>query len=218
MSYTETPTALGTYEYKIKVNGNPAAECSKTVKVVEKAPTITCPDNAAKKVGSNISVKPKSLSGCSNGCEYNLSDGFTTSMIGYSYKGDAISFTAPSYETSVTYQFEVKNDKGAANCNFTYDYKTSSGTVYPLDLPKDEAVVIKADSCYSITSSTASCTNIRFNCLWNNASEGCSIQVNSNSPTAGGHNSSNNILSPKPNEGDVICTSDHVDKITCAGW
>ncbi len=218
MSYTETPTALGTYEYKIKVNGNPAAECSKTVKVVEKAPTITCPDNAAKKVGSNISVKPKSLSGCSNGCEYNLSDGFTTSMSGYSYKGDAISFTAPSYETSVTYQFEVKNDKGAANCNFTYDYKTSSGTVYPLDLPKDEPVVIKADSCYSITSSTASCTNIRFNCLWNNASEGCSIQVNSNSPTAGGHISSNNILSPKPNEGDVICTSDHVDKITCAGW
>ena len=70
---------------------------------------------------------------------------------------------------------------------------------------------------YSITA-IGNCTNVRFNCNWNASSVGCSIQVNSNQASTGEHNSSNNILTPKPRVGDVLHVTGTVSNIWCAGW
>jgi len=62
------------------------------------------------------------------------------------------------------------------------------------------------------------CTNVRFNCNWNNQSVGCSIQVTGSTTVSGGHNSTNNIMSPKPVVGTTFKVVGTVDKIWCAGW
>ncbi len=74
-----------------------------------------------------------------------------------------------------------------------------------------------SDGAYSITA-IASCSNVRFNCAWNNTDTGCSIKVNSNGASSGGMNSSNNILSPKPVVGDVLYVTGTASNIWCAQW
>ena len=73
------------------------------------------------------------------------------------------------------------------------------------------------DGTYTI-SAIGSCTNIRFNCNWNAQNAGCSIQVNNGTTYSGGHNSSNNAITPVPATGATLKVVGTVSAIWCSGW
>lgn len=125
-SATVTPQSVGEFTYTFKItgsnDGNPS--CSKTVTVEEVPPTITCPDDMEKNVGSTVSVTPKALSGCTNGCAITIEGAGVSENSGYT--GSSVSFTGESVAGSKAYTFTVTNSVGTASCNFNVEYSASA--------------------------------------------------------------------------------------------
>lgn len=163
-SYTITPTSTGTHSYTYQVtNGSRgAASCSETVTVSEKAPTVTCPDASTQSVNSTVTLSPKALTGCSNGCSYEVttsSSGWwgtsTTTVTSGSglTSGGSFSFTGESSETSKSYTLKVSNSVGSATCDFTVKYSRSSTSVVTLDY--GQYVSFEAGKTYSVKSNSS---------------------------------------------------------------
>lgn len=122
-SVIRTPATLGVKELKLNCTcENVAASCSQTVAVSEIAPTVECPDNLTKSVGSTVYATPKSLTGCSNGCDWTLKDVNSQVKSGTIKNGESFSFTGESSEGTKTYTLEVFNSKGLAECRFDVEY------------------------------------------------------------------------------------------------
>ena len=123
-SYSIIPISLGEHQYIYKVtNGsNGEAACTTSVTVSEIAPTVECPDKLTKSVGSEISASPKSLTGCTNGCNWTLKDVNSQVKSGTIKNGEGFSFTGESSEGTKHYTFEVSNAKGSAECSFDVEY------------------------------------------------------------------------------------------------
>ena len=124
-SYSITPSAKGKYVYTYSVtNGslspNTTISCTQTVTVSEVPPDITCPDNKTAAVGSTVSVSPKSLVGCSEGCYYTIEGTSATEASGYT--GGAVSFTGSSSEGDVEYVFRVGKGDESDTCHFHVNY------------------------------------------------------------------------------------------------
>lgn len=186
-------------------------------------PAFSCPDNLSFEVNSSVTITPAGVTGCESGCSYEISG---TSVQGSSYTGGALpSFTAPSTAGTSNYTITLTNSTGSTshNCSVEFTESGSGGGTEPVTTPLS---ITNTDNNsggplamgYYKINEIGSCTNIRFNCNWNSLSEGCSISVNSNTASVGGHNSSNNILSPKPASGDILKVTGTVSAIWCAGW
>lgn len=123
-SYSIIPPSLGVHQYIYKVTGgsNGEAACMTSVTVSEIAPTVECPDNLTKSVGSEVSASPKSLTGCSNGCDWTLKDVNSQVKSGTIKNGEGFSFTGDSSEGTKHYTLEVSNSKGLAECRFDVEY------------------------------------------------------------------------------------------------
>ena len=339
-SYTITPSNAGTFEYTYSVtNGSVGtASCSKTVVVGDVAPKIVCPDDKTAKVGSTVTVVPKSVTGCGAGCSYTIEGAGASEASGYT--GGPVSFTGSSTAGKKDYKFHVTNTKGTDKCDFSITYTEnasscnctcSSGcdnlysgasvegpqsskhclfaaSITEINENFDRHTILvngerpgycsngdnsnlctskfasfdKIDGGYYIETpitsgdnawfkvavegsrtpdceggssgggsssggSTAdydidltntgndtggplndgksyevkdigNCSYVRFNCRIWEETNGCSIAVNSNSPIWGGHNSNNNIVSPKPSIGDILHVTGTVTQIWCANW
>lgn len=126
--YTITPSSKGTYEYTYSVtNGSiGTVSCENSVTVDDIPPKITCPDDKTVKVGSTVSVKPKSLVGCGDGCSYTIG---TVATAASGYTGGIVSFTGSSKKEDVKYKFTVGNTIGSDDCEFTLTYADNSGAV-----------------------------------------------------------------------------------------
>lgn len=124
-SYTITPTATGTLTYTFSITGSAGnATCSETITVEEVAPEITCPaPKTGLALGTNVTVIPQSLNGCSSGCSYTISG---TSLTGSGYTGGELSFTGESTAGEYTYTFSVSNSKGSDDCEFKVTYDASA--------------------------------------------------------------------------------------------
>lgn len=123
-SYSIIPPSLGVHQYIYKVTGgsNGEAACMTSVTVSEIAPTVECPDNLTKSVGSEVSASPKSLTGCSNDCDWTLKDVNSQVKSGTIKNGEGFSFTGDSSEGTKHYTLEVSNSKGLAECRFDVEY------------------------------------------------------------------------------------------------
>ena len=95
---------------------------------------------------------------------------------------------------------------------------SSSGSTLDLTNTKDKSGGPLTDGSSYEVRSIGNCTNVRFDCENWDDTNGCSVAVNSNSPTQGAHNSSSNILSPKPSVGDVLYITGTVTALWCATW
>jgi len=125
-SYTITPSNMGTFEYTYSVtNGSLGnVSCKKSVTVGEIKPKIVCPDNKTAKVGSTVSVTPKSLIGCGTGCSYTIVGAGASEASGYT--GGVVSFKGESKTGDKDYTFRVTNSKGDDECDFTVTYTESA--------------------------------------------------------------------------------------------
>ena len=138
--YTITPSSKGTYEYTYSVtNGSiGTASCENSVTVDDIPPKITCPDDKTVKVGSTVSVKPKSLVGCGDGCSYTIG---TVATAASGYTGGSVSFNGSSVEGDVTYNFEVTNSDGSDDCDFTVTYSKSADSEVSLTVAEEGKTV-----------------------------------------------------------------------------
>ena len=138
--YTITPSSKGTYEYTYSVtNGSiGTVSCENSVTVDDIPPKITCPDDKTVKVGSTVSVKPKSLVGCGDGCSYTIG---TVATAASGYTGGSISFNGSSVEGDVTYNFEVTNSDGSDDCDFTVTYSKSADSEVSLTVAEEGKTV-----------------------------------------------------------------------------
>ena len=143
----------------------------------------------------------------------------TNGGTGSSYTSGTITFKNTEGSGKVTHTLKMTNsDNQTKPCNFDVTYKSGSGgTSLSLTNTGNNTGGPLVTGTYSITD-IASCSNVRFNCEWNNTNTGCSIKVNSNAASSGGMNSSNNILSPKPQVGDVLTVNGTVTNIWCSTW
>ena len=98
--------------------------CKKSVTVGEIKPKIVCPNDKTAKVGSTVSVTPKSLIGCGTGCSYTIVGAGASEASGYT--GGVVSFTGASKAGDKDYTFRVTNSKGDDECNFTVTYTESA--------------------------------------------------------------------------------------------
>lgn len=99
---------------------------------------------------------------------------------------------------------------------------SSSGGVSTIDLSITNTEVNSGgplnNGLYYKVIDVGSCVTIRFNCPWVPEEIGCSIKVNNSLAVSGGHNSQNNVLTPKPVVGDVLYVTGTVSNIWCAHW
>ena len=197
----------------LKVNGTKISGCTCEFSNNTVATLDLADDNPA--------IANWAVSGCTNG------DGSTE----FTYKwGDGVdSETAEGVAvfTERTKKFTpsvtITNADGMsmkATCP-TVDVTDSDNPEYVMELtntgnnstPGSQALV--PDVPY-VVEDVGSCSNVRFNCT--SQSSGCSISVNGGTPTSGGPNSWNNILSTKPSKGDVLVLTGEVGGLWCSGW
>lgn len=150
-SYSIIPISLGEHQYIYKVtNGsNGEAACTTSVTVSEIAPTVECPDKLTKSVGSEVSASPKSLTGCTNGCNWTLKDVNSQVKSETIKNGEGFSFTGESSEGTKHYTFEVSNSKGSANCSFDVEYVTKVNV--DVKVTYGSYVSFVAGKCYNVT-------------------------------------------------------------------
>ena len=146
-SVTTSENSPGSFVYTLASWNCNSSACTNTIDINDVAPTITCPDNMTKSVGSTVSVTPKSLSGCTNGCSYTIEG---TSASGNGYTGGAISFAGASYAVTETYTFNVSNSKGErASCSFNVEYSASATIDITASYGSYQSYT--PGKCYSIT-------------------------------------------------------------------
>lgn len=161
-SYSIIPISLGEHQYIYKVtNGsNGEAACTTSVTVSEIAPTVECPDKLTKSVGSEVSASPKSLTGCTNDCDWTLKDVNSQVKSGTIKNGEDFSFTGESSEGTKTYTLEVSNSKGSANCSFDVEYVENANV--DVKVTYGSYVPFVAGKCYNVTLDRGS----RFRCTF----------------------------------------------------
>lgn len=159
-SYTITPTATGTLTYTFSITNGSAgnATCSETITVEEVAPEITCPaPKTGLALGTNVTVIPQSLNGCSSGCNYTISG---TSLTGSGYTGGELSFTGESTAGEYTYTFSVSNSKGSDDCEFIVSYEAGGSVENPCECAS------YCDDCSNIKTSSGTYNENAYNCIF----------------------------------------------------
>ena len=128
---------------------NGEAACTTSVTVSEIAPTVECPDKLTKSVGREVSATPKSLTGCTNGCNWTLKDVNSQVKSGTIKNGEGFSFIGESSEGTKTYTLEVSNIKGSANCSFDVEYVENANV--DVKVTYGSYVPFVAGKCYNVT-------------------------------------------------------------------
>lgn len=160
-SVIRTPATLGVKELKLNCTcENVAASCSQTVAVSEIAPTVECPDKLTKSVGREVSATPKSLTGCTNGCNWTLKDVNSQVKSDTIKNGEGFSFNGESSEGTKHYTFEVSNTKGSAECSFDVEYVENANV--DVKVTYGSYVPFVAGKCYNVTLDRGS----RFRCTF----------------------------------------------------
>ena len=129
---TRAFASVGKKELKIACTcENTKVACSTSVTVSEVAPTVECPDKLTKMVGSTVSAKPKSLTGCASGdgCDWTLNDVNSEIAGGKLKNGEMFSFAGASSAGTKNYTLRVFNAKGSAECRFDVEWTETSPNI-----------------------------------------------------------------------------------------
>lgn len=118
----------GTKSYSFIVSNSAGSDdCSINVKY--KTPSVECPTgNYSVEPGATVSMIPQSLSNCTQGCSYVLSDASSNAIVNHTEKNyssaTAVPFASASAANISTYYFKVVNKAGVSSneCDFGVDY------------------------------------------------------------------------------------------------
>ena len=138
---TRAFASVGKKELKITCTcENTETACSTSVTVSEIAPTVECPDKMTKMVGSTVSAKPKSLTGCASGdgCDWTLNDVNSEIANGKLKNGEMFSFAGASSAGTKNYTLRVSNAKGSAECRFDVEWTETSPNIAVNDKDQHE--------------------------------------------------------------------------------
>lgn len=122
-------------------------------------PTFSCPDNLSFEVNSEVSITPKDVTGCSSGCDYEISG---TSVQGNSYTGGALpSFTAPSTAGTVPYTIVLENDVGPTSKTCDVKFTEAGAGVIFVDLSENKSYDFEIGMSYEISKCGTATQNLK---------------------------------------------------------
>lgn len=229
ISYTGySPSVSGTYTYTLKLNGE--VKCSSTLTITGSITsctlsptTINASDNVTftantNKIANGTSCEIKDASGGSP-------SGLASNIV-INNNECSSTFNPTQTGTYTVYIGGYNRSCGTVTVNVSSSSvevsSSSAGGVSTIDLSiinteNNSGGPLNNGLYYKVTN-IGSCVTIRFNCPWVPEEIGCSIKVNNSLTVSGAHNSSNNILTPKPVVGDVLYVTGTVSNIWCANW
>lgn len=145
---TGTPTSDGQKSLTVSCTcNNISASCSETVTVSEKAPAVSCPDAQTKSINSTVSLAPKSLTGCWNGCDYAVTDASGEVGHGTLNNGGKFSFASAANVGETSYTLKVSNSVGSGQCSFNVDFIAA----LPVTVEYQKYIAFEAGKEYDVT-------------------------------------------------------------------
>lgn len=218
------PNGTGTKTYTFEATNSYGKKDSCEFTVTFKTGSSSCtdkPDQIVSQYSNNINLD---VDGLTNGC-YRIrtekgckkAQVQTSNCTGSgSFKINGTSFSCQTYtETQIT-PSEVIEIEVPSTCTLKGNiYLDNCGKIIdPNNFQLSSETLAPDPGDYTISSVSADCNNVRFNCPSN---EGCSVGVNSSTPVEGAAYGSNITVTPKPKAKDILHITG-TTQIFCTSW